>query len=64
MAPRLLSNSQENNPMDQEKNTMRKQFELMRQDPKGRVAVPMLLWLAGAPLGVVLLVWLFFFRGH
>ncbi len=43
---------------------MKKQFELMRQDPKGRVGVPILLWIAGAPLGIVLLVWLFFFRGH
>ena len=31
---------------------------------KGRVAVPMLLWLAGVPFTLVFLLWLFFFRGH
>ncbi len=31
---------------------------------KGRVAVPILLWMAGVPFGLVLLLWLFFFRGH
>jgi len=30
----------------------------------GRIAVPMLLWIAGVPFTVVLLVWLIFFRGH
>jgi hypothetical protein len=33
-------------------------------DNKGRVAVPILLWLAGVPLFLVVLLWLFFFRGH
>lgn len=35
----------------------------MRQDPKGKIAVPLLLAVAGVPLGVVFLLWLFFFRG-
>ena len=30
---------------------------------QGRIAVPILLWAAGVPLGIVLLLWLFFFRG-
>ena len=31
---------------------------------KGRVAVPILLWVMGVPFTLVLLLWLFFFRGH
>jgi hypothetical protein len=31
---------------------------------EGRVLAPALLWMAGVPFGVVLLLWLFFFRGH
>ena len=31
---------------------------------KGRVAVPLLLWVAGVPFTLVFLLWLFFFRGH
>ena len=31
---------------------------------KGRVAVPILLWMAGVPFTLVFLLWLFFFRGH
>lgn len=30
---------------------------------EGRVMVPMLLWWAGMPFALVLLLWLFFFRG-
>jgi hypothetical protein len=30
----------------------------------GRVAVPILMYMLGAPLGLVLLVWFFFFRGR
>jgi lipid-A-disaccharide synthase-like uncharacterized protein len=30
---------------------------------RGRVAVPMLMWFAGVPLGLVLVVWFIFFRG-
>lgn len=29
----------------------------------GKVLVPALLYLAGAPIGLVLLLWFFFFRG-
>ena len=29
----------------------------------GRVLVPALLWMAGVPFGIVLLLWFFFFRG-
>ena len=39
------------------------QLKLMRQDPKGRIGIPILLSLAGVPLGIVFLLWLFFFRG-
>lgn len=41
---------------------MKKQVEMMRRDAKGRVFVPILLGLAGVPLGAVLLIWFFFFR--
>jgi hypothetical protein len=34
------------------------------QSARGRVAVPLLLWAGGVPLGLVLLIWFFFFRGH
>jgi hypothetical protein len=30
---------------------------------EGKVLVPALLWMAGVPFGVVLLLWFFFFRG-
>ena len=30
----------------------------------GRVLAPMLLWIAGVPFGLVLVIWFFFFRGH
>jgi len=42
---------------------MKNKFELLLRDPKGRVGVPILLWLIGTPLGLVLLIWFFFFRG-
>jgi hypothetical protein len=35
-----------------------------REHLEGRILVPALLWMAGAPFGVVLLLWLFFFRGR
>ena len=35
----------------------------MRQDPKGKIAIPLLLAAFGMPLGLVFLLWLFFFRG-
>jgi hypothetical protein len=34
-----------------------------RERQSGKVLVPALLYLAGAPLGLVLLLWFFFFRG-
>ena len=30
---------------------------------KGRILPPLILWMLGVPGGVVLLLWLFFFRG-
>ena len=30
---------------------------------EGGIVIPALLWWAGVPLGIVLLLWLFFFRG-
>ena len=30
----------------------------------GRVAVPIIMWMLGAPLGLVILLWFFFFRGR
>jgi hypothetical protein len=43
--------------------TMRNELKAMREDPKGRVGVPLLMWVCGVPLGLVLVVWFFFFRG-
>ncbi len=34
------------------------------KEDKGRIAVPLLLWVAGVPFTIVFLLWLFFFRGH
>ena len=31
---------------------------------KGRIAVPLLLWVLGMPFGLVFLLWFFFFRDH
>jgi len=31
---------------------------------EGRVLVPALLWMAGAPFGLVIILWFFFFRGR
>jgi len=42
---------------------MKSKFEMMLADPKGRVGVPILMWLAGAPLVLVAVIWFFFFRG-
>lgn len=30
---------------------------------EGRILVPALLWFAGIPFGIVLVLWFFFFRG-
>jgi hypothetical protein len=37
---------------------------LQQNREKGRVAVPILLWVMGVPFSLVFLLWLFFFRGH
>ena len=39
-------------------------IERAKQKVSGRVLVPALLWMAGLPLGFVLLLWFFFFRGQ
>lgn len=43
---------------------MKTQMVKYREKLEGRVLVPALLWMAGVPFGVVLLLWFFFFRGH
>jgi hypothetical protein len=35
-----------------------------RQKLEGRVLAPVLLWMAGVPFGLVILIWFFFFRGR
>lgn len=42
---------------------MNHKIEKFRRDVGGRIAVPMLMWFAGVPLGLVLVIWLIFFRG-
>jgi len=37
--------------------------ERKTQRTEGKVLVPAILYFAGVPLGVVVLLWLFFFRG-
>lgn len=36
---------------------------IVRDPQRGKVAIPLLLWVGGVPLSLVLLLWLFFFRG-
>lgn len=43
---------------------MKEQIKKQRERLEGRVLVPALLWMAGVPFGVVVLLWFFFFRGH
>jgi hypothetical protein len=43
---------------------MSKAIRRAKEKVSGRVLVPALLWMAGLPLGVVILLWFFFFRGH
>lgn len=45
------------------KPTIETSSKLMKQAPKGKLAMPMLLWIAGVPFGLVLVLWFFFFRG-
>lgn len=37
--------------------------ENIAQKQSGRVLVPAVLWMAGVPFGLVLLLWFLFFRG-
>jgi hypothetical protein len=43
---------------------MKAQLIKRKQQLEGRVLVPALLWMAGVPFGIVLLLWFFLFRGH
>jgi hypothetical protein len=36
----------------------------IKKKVEGRVLVPALLWMAGAPFMLVVILWLLFFRGH
>ena len=38
-------------------------LQRLKSNPSGSVAVPMLMWFAGVPLGLVLVIWFVFFRG-
>lgn len=40
------------------------QLQKFIDNVNGRVAVPILVWMLGAPLGLVILLWFFFFRGR
>jgi hypothetical protein len=46
------------------KAAMKAQIKKHRERLEGRVLVPALLWMAGVPFGIVVLLWFFFFRGH
>jgi hypothetical protein len=43
---------------------MKTQMVKYREKLEGRVLIPALMWMAGVPFGIVLLLWFFFFRGH
>jgi hypothetical protein len=43
---------------------MKAQIKKHRERLEGKVLVPALMWMAGVPFGVVLLLWFFFFRGN
>jgi hypothetical protein len=43
-------------------NTMANENDRAKKQ-EGAILVPALLWWAGVPLGLVILLWLFFFRG-
>lgn len=47
-----------------ERATMKAQIQKHRERLEGRVLVPALLWMAGVPFGIVVLLWFFFFRGN
>jgi len=40
------------------------QLQKLIDDVNGRVAVPILMYMLGAPLALVVLLWFFFFRGR
>ncbi|MFT3927160.1 MAG: hypothetical protein QM778_31735 [Myxococcales bacterium] len=42
---------------------MERNREDLAEKQSGRVLVPAVLWMAGVPFGLVLLLWFFFFRG-
>ena len=42
---------------------MNEAIDRVNSKQEGRVLVPALLWMAGVPFGIVLLLWFFFFRG-
>jgi hypothetical protein len=39
------------------------QLQIRNERKSGRVLAPALLYMAGVPFGIVLLLWFFFFRG-
>ena len=42
---------------------MKTKFKEIIEDVHGRIAVPFIMWMLGMPLGLVILLWFFFFRG-
>lgn len=42
---------------------MDRQIQIKRERESGRVLVPAILWMAGVPFTLVILLWLLFFRG-
>lgn len=41
-----------------------KNFNILDLDEEGKIGPPLLLWFLGVPGGLVLILWLFFFRGR
>jgi hypothetical protein len=41
-----------------------KMLKKIKDDVKGKVGVPILLWLLGVPGSVAIVIWFFFFRGE
>lgn len=50
-------------PANTEEDEMRHQMKTKHERQSGKVLVPALLWFAGVPFTVVVLLWLLFFRG-
>jgi hypothetical protein len=59
---RRLDPATHENPVDDQPFLLRETEPVLRNE-EGRVGPPILLWLLGVPGGLVLLLWLFFFRG-